>query len=74
MRKDKPLKNSIGDIHSLNSKTNTNLLTAILESSPNIIIFALDTSPQSQTCQNPVYVLVCLETRPNSRNKSPLFL
>lgn len=30
-------------IHSINNQTNTNLLEAILESSPHIIIFALDT-------------------------------
>lgn len=36
------LLNSNMDIHSIGNQTNTNLLQAILESSPNVIIFALD--------------------------------
>lgn len=44
MKKDiQNLQNNFGEFHSLNNLTNTNLLTAILESSPNILIFALDT-------------------------------
>lgn len=38
------LLNSNMDIHSIGNQTNTNLLQVILESSPNIIIFALDTN------------------------------
>ncbi|MDD2782571.1 PAS domain-containing protein, partial [Sulfuricurvum sp.] len=37
------LQKDIVKIHSVSNQTNTNLLQAILESSPNIIIFALDT-------------------------------
>lgn len=45
MGKDKQtLQHDIVKIHSVSNKTNTNLLQAILESSPNIIIFALDTT------------------------------
>lgn len=45
MGKDKQtLRNSNIDIHSIGNQTNTNLLKVILESSPNIIIFALDTN------------------------------
>ncbi|MDD2906026.1 MAG: diguanylate cyclase [Sulfurimonas sp.] len=33
----------LDEIYSINNKTNTNLLRAVLESSPDIIIFALDT-------------------------------
>lgn len=44
MEKDKHiLQNDLIEIHSVSNTTNTNLLQAILESSPNVIIFALDT-------------------------------
>ncbi|OHD95812.1 MAG: hypothetical protein A2019_07585 [Sulfurimonas sp. GWF2_37_8] len=44
MQKDKCIsKINLDEIHSINYKTNTDLLKAILESSPNIIVFALDT-------------------------------
>jgi hypothetical protein len=36
------IQNWIVEIQSVSNTTNTNLLQAILESSPNIIIFALD--------------------------------